>query len=258
MKKTILYIILISIIILITIFISSEGFKENNYYIKNEYINDLKIIHLSDLLIDDDNDFILLEDMIKKINDKNADILIFTGNLINKNLSNNNQKKLINILNKIKIKDFKYYVLGDKDNDISTTILNNCNFINISDNYKYFFNNENNPILISTLDENNNLIYDENNTSFSSVLLLIDNPSKYLNYTFDKYTYIFAGHTLGGEIRIPFYGGIILDKDTKKYNNDYYKNNNKEMYISYGIGKGNTKLRIFNKPSYNVYNFIKK
>ena len=69
---------------------------------------------------------------------------------------------------------------------------------------------------------------------------------------------ILAGHSLGGQIRIPFWGALIKLNGAKKYSDNYYKINDSQMYISYGIGNGNINIRLFNEPSINVYRLIAK
>ena len=63
-----------------------------------------------------------------------------------------------------------------------------------------------------------------------------------------------AGDTLGGEIRIPFTSISIFDNH--KYNKDYYKLKNTELYINNGLGN-NSNIRLFNRPSISLYRLTK-
>ena len=76
------------------------------------------------------------------------------------------------------------------------------------------------------------------------------------NYDVDL---ILAGHSLQGQIKIPFIGGIIKKDGAQTYIGDYYKINKTEMYISGGIGTDNNfNFRFNNKPQINVYRLTSK
>ena len=60
-----------------------------------------------------------------------------------------------------------------------------------------------------------------------------------------------AGDTRGGEIKI--FGEPVLDNH--KYNKDYYKIKNTELYVSNGIGN-DTNIRYFNHPSISLYRLV--
>ena len=66
---------------------------------------------------------------------------------------------------------------------------------------------------------------------------------------------ILAGHSHNGNIRIPFINlPLERKKGAKKYNNEYYKINNTDLYISSGLGTNNkTGIRLFCRPSINLY-----
>ena len=66
---------------------------------------------------------------------------------------------------------------------------------------------------------------------------------------------VLSGHSLGGIIKIPFYGGLIKMDGAKKYINGYYKNNKTALFISNGLGYYKFNFRLFNTPSINVYSF---
>ena len=69
---------------------------------------------------------------------------------------------------------------------------------------------------------------------------------------------ILAGHTHGGQIRLPIIGGIMGVKDGKKYDKDYYKISDSNFYISYGLGTTKYPFRFLNKPSINFYRLYDK
>ena len=68
---------------------------------------------------------------------------------------------------------------------------------------------------------------------------------------------VFAGHSHGGQIRLPIIGALYTPNGAKKHKSDYYEFENTKMYISYGIGTSILKIRLFNQPSINFYRLYK-
>ena len=67
-----------------------------------------------------------------------------------------------------------------------------------------------------------------------------------------------AGHSHNGTVRIPIINTPLLkSKNAIKYNQDYYKINNSELYISSGLGT-ETGIRLFCRPSINFFRLSNK
>ena len=132
-KKTIKIILIVFIIstlfIVYTKIISTSGLKvkEERLELKNipESFNGFKVIQFSDLqygstIFEDD-----MNKIIKKINDRNPDIVVFTGDLIDNEykIKHEETEKLIKNLSNIKASIGKYAVSGDEDSEDFNTIL---------------------------------------------------------------------------------------------------------------------------------------
>ena len=276
MKKRLrLWVKILIIIILLTVitllygfFINSRGFKVNEIPLYEDIpdnYNGLKIVHISDIYYGNDNKT-ELKKIVNRINLIKPDIVVFTGDLLYKDtkVDSNLNKELSRINSNID----KYYITGDNDynNDDITNLLNNSGFINLNDTYNLIYKDKV-PILlagISTSKNKDNILkkleptfeYIDNNDVFS--ILLMHEPNKIKKFDYDKFNLILAGHTLGGVIRIPLIGGIILPKDNYLYGNTHYKKKNTNIYISNGLGNKDTNFRLFNKPSFNFYRIRKK
>ena len=267
--------ILIAIIIIITLilvygfFINSHGFKVNEIPLYEDIpdnYNGLKIVHISDLYYGNNVDDKELKRIVNRINLIKPDIVVFTGDLLYKDTKVDN--KLKKLLSKINTNIDKYYITGDKDynNDEITNLLNNSGFINLNDTYNLIYKDKT-PILIagiSTSKNKDNILkklkttfdYLDRNDVFS--ILLMHEVNKIEKFDYDKFNLILAGHNLGGVVRIPLIGGIILPKDNYLYGNPHYKKKNTDIYISNGLGNKDTNFRLFNKPSFNFYRIRKK
>lgn len=267
--------ILITVIILITIIliygfsINSHGFKVNEislYEDITDNYNGLKIVHISDIYYGNNVNYKELKNIVNRINLINPDIVVFTGDLLYKDTKVD--KKLQTLLSSINTSIDKYYITGDNDykNDDITNLLNNSGFINLNDTYNLIYKDKT-PILIAGISTSKNkenileklkstLEYLDDNDVFS--ILLMHEPNKIEKFDYDKFNLILAGHNLGGIVRIPLIGGIILPKDNYLYGNPHYKKGNTNIYISNGLGNKDTNFRLFNKPSFNFYRIRKK
>ena len=69
----------------------------------------------------------------------------------------------------------------------------------------------------------------------------------YHKYNFDL---VFSGHAHGGQIRLPFIGGLVAPNQWlfPKYDGGLYEEDNTKMIVSRGIGNSILPFRINNNP----------
>ena len=274
-KKTIKWLIIILIIGIsffsYTTYISSVKVKVREYRITDNKIpasfNGTKIIQLSDLHYGTTMFINNLSDIVNKVNVRNPDIVVFTGDLIDNNykLSSNNREKIIKEFQKIKASLGKYAIMGDEDNDEFKTILNQAGFTILNNSYELIYNNDNNPILLvglSSTKKNQNI---ENAYSYFKqevynsniyTITILHEPDTVDDIIGTYPTDLFlAGHSNNGNIRIPFLKYSIFKVDgAKKYDQDFYQINNYKLYISSGLGTTNSSnIRLFCRPSINFF-----
>ena len=150
-----LIITIISIsIILYARYIGTKNIKVNEIkLIENipDEFKGYKIVHISDIQYGKTTLKKELDELKEKINLTKPDIVVLTGDLINKetNLNEDDKQILIDFLNNINaIK--KYVVTGDNDElfDEFDVITKNGGFINLDNNYDKIYNGSNNYIMI--------------------------------------------------------------------------------------------------------------
>lgn len=260
-------ILFLVIIILFLLFLYARYINTSGLVVKetaiideamNEAYNGLKIVQFSDIhygrtTFQDD-----MEKLVQSINELNPDILIFTGDLFDSdNISDEDIKLMSDYLNELQARLFKFAVIGDYDQQYIDTyhlIMNASGFTILDNTSKLVYDNALEPINFVGL------------TSTSDIQSLYDND--YFTITImhqpdmvqdlPNSNIVFAGHSLGGQIKIPFIGGIIKKDGARTYLNDYYKVDGMQLYISNGIGTENFSFRLFNKPSitlYRLYNY---
>jgi len=278
MKKTKLKlkwkIILFIILFIMTLFISmryigTKGLKVREYMVKNENITSslygLKIVHFSDLHYGMSVGNKEVENLTQKINLTKPDIVIFSGDLIDRNTTYTEdvENTLIKHLSKIKSTYGNYYVTGnhDKVNDSYDSLMEKCNFISLDNKYETIYAKDNSTLLLSGIKVDSNLNEEIINTldeEYDYTILVSHYPDyidKVKKYGFDL---VLSGHSHNGQVRIPFVGAFITPDNAKKYYENYYKIDDTELYISGGIGNSVVNLRLFNRPSFNLYRIVDK
>lgn len=233
--------------------------------------NGKKIIHFTDINYGNNIYQEELDNLVNTINERKPDIVIFTGNLIDKNykLSIKEQEKIINSLKKIDTSTGKYAVCGKDDKkELFSTIMNQSDFIILDNTYDLIYN-DNAPILLVGLSSyvNNERNIEEafkyfkeetHNSNIYTISIMSeteDLDDVITNYNPDL---VLAGNSLNGEIVIPGIGGLIKQEGSSKYINPHYKKNGTDIYISGGLVSKTIGFRIFNNPSINFYRLTNK
>ena len=271
--KILFFIIFILIIILLySRFIGTKGLKVKEYKIVNENFTDnfygLKIVHITDLHYGNTTNNSDLKKIVDKVNLIKPDIIVFTGDLLDKDLNNEELEEFKDILNNMKSNIKKYAVNGNHDENFSE-ILKETSFTDLNNNYDSLYNSNNSVILFSGINTNddindaikniNNFLSDEQNTNnIIYKIMLMHEPDKILDFDYNNYDLILAGHSHNGQITIPFIGSLYKPNGSKKYYKEYYELEDTKLYISGGIGTSTLKFRLFNKPSINLYRLTSK
>lgn len=279
LKFLVLLIFIGGIVYLYGTYFETSNFKTRDFKIESEKITDnfegFTITHLSDLHYGKYLNQKDLKKIIRLINSTNPDIVVITGDILDKNIkmTTNKSAELIEELSKIKAESGKYVINGDEDYkfDEWDNIINNSNFINLNNSYDTVYNHTGEAILIagvSTFKDKESISNklqkaDEYLSSFEKNgpvynVLLMHEPDYIDDLKDNKYDLVLAGHSLAGQIRLPWVGGLIKKDGATKYTDEHYKIKNSELYISNGLGESSINFRLFNSPSFNVYRLVKK
>lgn len=270
MKKILYIIILILTLILLTLvysrFIGTIGLITNEIplttnNIKNSY-NGLKIVHFSDIHYKKIITNKRVKQLINEINKIKPDIVLFTGDLLDKHYDLNNKdiNFLIKELSKINSTYGNYAIIGDNDKEIDElkNIYIQSNFILLNNEETIIYNSNNDKLSLIGI---NSLSYNKENIKKllektdkdSYKIILIHEPDYIKDFTNKNIDLILSGHSINGSINIPLIKNVLLPKGAKNYYNPHYIINNTNIYISNGIGVNNINFRLFNHPSINFY-----
>lgn len=271
-----LSIFLFLIIVVVTIFLYAKyrgikGLIVKEYRVESEILTSnfsgLKIVHFSDLLYKSTVDKDDVKNLVKRINELKPDIVVFTGDLINKNakITNEDIEFLETELESISVKIGKYAIYGDEDYSVESykTIMEKGKFKILNNSYDEIFYKNNDSMFIvglpSSLKEEVKLeeafaFYKEDEKRKFIIVLVHDGKTiKFLDESTYEVDLVLGGHSLNGSAVIPYYGGVFIDDGSYKYYQEHYSKGITDIYISSGIGTNKYPYRIFNKPSFNLY-----
>lgn len=287
-KKPFIKKFIIFLLILITIFsstllysryIGTSGIFINEYKVVNKNLSNdfygLKIVHISDLHYGRTINKKELNELVKKINLTKPDIVVLTGDLIDKdtNLTDKDIKIISDAFNKIDVTIGKYAIKGNHDYKFKKwdILIENSGFVNLNDKYELIFANENDYILLSGMSTNiyGDLKVNDKSKIFEEYInsseikpnysiLLMHEPDFVDNFDYNNFNLILAGHSHNGQVRLPIIGAIIKPNYGKKYYDHYYKLKNTDLYVSSGLGVSEVNFRLFNRPTFNLYRLTNK
>jgi len=227
--------------------------------------NGFKIIHISDLhnkSFGKDQ-----EKLLKKIKEEAPDIIVITGDLIDRR-KYNLEVALTFVRGAVDISPV-YYVSGNheawsaqyekiKDELVSLNV-------EVLDDEKLSINKENSFIDIiglkdpdfntsSYLEGNDTLALEKNLRDLSNEdnfqILLSHRPELFNLYAEEKIDLIFSGHAHGGQFRLPFIGGVIAPDQGlfPEYTSGLYAKDKSTLIVSRGLGNSIIPIRFFNQP----------
>lgn len=207
------------------------------------------------------------EKLIEAVKRNNADIIVLTGDLVDRKTSN--YSNVFSLVEKLKeINRHIYFVTGNHEweNKYTEEILDGLSKRGVT-----ILNNKNTQITIGTTTinlvgidnqptnhENINLAFDGVSHEFYTVLLF-HSPTVVEEYQDIQANLILSGHTHGGQVRVPLIGALIapdqgffpeLDKGIFEISSKRY------LYIDSGLGTSVLPIRFWNQSQISLVNVV--
>ncbi len=266
------YIIFVSIIILLVCFL----YFQNNSIVISKYnvessklpkdFNNFKIVQISDLhnkVFYKDNNI-----LVKKIKSQKPDIIVITGDLVDRRKYN--EENALSFIDKISPIAPIYYVNGNHEawsgkfeslekklKDKGVIVLRNESLYYEKDKEKLLIIGVDDPAFNTTSHSEDYMnegimkkeLFNVNNKD-SFRILLSHRPELFELYVHNNIDLAFTGHAHGGQVILPFIGGIVSPNQGfwPKYYKGMYEKNNTVMVVSRGLGNSIIPQRIFNRP----------
>ena len=208
----------------------------------------LKIAQISDIHYGTSIKEINLKMIVKRLNELKPDFVVFTGDLIDTSTNHTEKVKseLTYYLGSIEAKT-KLAIKGDNDAEDFNDLMTNSGFTYLNDEVSSIYSNASEIITFLGIDKDYTLESD------TYKIALIHEPDKVDKILDNNYNLVLAGHSHGGEIRLPLLGGLVNYKGATKYKKDEYLLNNTHLYITEGLGTSGINLRLGTTPTINLY-----
>ena len=263
MKKYIYFALVFILLLTVYLIIENKRIRIAHYHFLDDRLKkDIRIAVLSDVHNDTfgkDN-----KDLIEKVKQSKPDMIFLTGDLIDKRRTDMDVSiKLVEQL--VAIADC-YYIAGNHESviadydyfqkkleEIGVNVINDAaisvgkiNIYGIKD-YNFFKQpKEKNEEIISQQLAGLEVEKKEDEIN----ILLVHRPHYFDIYCQYQFDYIFAGHVHGGQMRLPFVGGVYGPNQGlfPKYDCGLYQKDKTKMIISAGLGNSLFPLRIFDNP----------
>lgn len=230
-----------------------------------ENFHGIKIVQFTDLHYGTTIKTNELKKIVNKINETKPDLIVFTGDLIDKHYSITEKEKeeIKELLKQMNAKLGKYAVQGNHDKKHFNNIMKDTDFIVLDNSYDLIYNDNHIPILITgigssqlkntNIDKAFNYFKEETSNQDIFVISLLHEPDS-IDTILEKYEVdlALAGHSHNGQVRLPFTPALVKVLGAKKYYEAKYTIGDTNLFISGGIGTSNYPFRLFNHPSINL------
>lgn len=243
----------------------NQHIQVNEFTIKNEQLPDdftgYKIAHISDLHnaeFGENN-----EKLLSTIKEEKPDIIVITGDIVDSRHTDvqiardfiNNASQIAPV----------YYVTGNHESRVGTG--NQIESVQLNENINILHNRDillekgESKIQIIGVDDPDYALVDDSFAYMNNELekyrdneyfkvLLSHRPEIFNVYAENDMDIVFSGHAHGGQVRLPFIGGVIAPHQGlfPEYDSGLYTSGNTNMIVSRGIGDSILPLRINNPP----------
>jgi len=269
MKKKSYLIVLIILVCLVGVYLymQNTSLQTVSYQIKTNTIpqnfHNYKIIQISDY--HNEKSKKLNHTLIKQIKKEKPDMIVITGDLVD------SRRTDIDVSMKFiqSLKDIApiYYVTGNHESRLSDYEVLEENLkkegVHVCRNQSYIIDKEGQSIQLMGIDdpqmahemgvEDSTIIdtqIDNSRKENIFTILLSHRPEVFDTYVENKIDLVLTGHAHGGQIRIPFIGGIVAPHQGlfPQYDSGLYQQEKTHMIVSRGIGNSIFPLRVNNQP----------
>lgn len=270
MKKIISVVVVLMVVLLYFLYISYYHIDVTDYVIEDHKIkNEMNIVMIADV---HDTHCKVKDKVVEKIKELNPNLILCVGDIIDKNSKNDEEVlKFLDQLTDIsdvymslgnqeldfykgkekdlkKITDAGVHLLEEEYQDLEV----HGNSIRLGGMYAYAFNTYSGKIDEESIDKNTYQFLKNMENTDSYKIMMAHRPDSFIfgeakNWNFDL---ILSGHVHGGQVIVPFIGGLYAPDQGlfPKYDYGMFPLKDASMILTRGISSGHEKLPRLNNP----------
>ncbi|MFJ5624821.1 metallophosphoesterase [Peribacillus loiseleuriae] len=239
----------------------------NSYDLNKDKGESVKVVQISDIQVSESYTIEELNGLVEKVNKLSPDIIVFTGDLFENFSAFQPIQEVTESLSKLKATYGKYAIWGNRDygggavriyEDVLTnsgfTLLKNSGVNVTVSNGKKLFIGGLDDALLGNPDIDRMLAKMANDCDYEIVLMHEPDMADLLKDT--SVDLLLAGHSHGGQVKIPFIKTMSTAL-AEKYSDGFYtlnKSNGMQLYVNTGIGTSRIPVRFMVPPEISVFN----
>ncbi|MFB4169503.1 metallophosphoesterase [Virgibacillus sp. JSM 102003] len=229
-----------------------------------ESFNNFKIVQFSDTHIGYHYSLEQFTELVSTINAQKPDIIVFTGDLVDKPHMYNWDSELIKTLRKLKANHGKYWIYGNHDHggygtDIVKNVMDKAEFQLLKNSYTSI-NLNNEKIALAGIDDvmlgSPDLEKTLTNSDPNLFTILLAHEPDFADTTVHFPVDVqLSGHSHGGQVRLPFIGHLYTPMYAEKYvqGKHMLQNGKLTLYVSRGLGTTRLPYRFLCKPEIHTF-----
>jgi uncharacterized protein len=231
--------------------------------------NGFKIIQFSDTHIGFHYTLEQFQDLAEKINSLQPDLLVFTGDLVDRPNQYNWTPKLTEILANLQAPKGKFWIYGNHDHggygtEVIQSVMGQANFKLLKNSHQAIEQDVDRIILIGIDDVmlgSPNLTKALENTNPDLFTILLAHEPDFADIAQKHPIDVqLSGHSHGGQVRLPFVGHLYTPIYAEKYVDGKYafESSKMNLYVSRGIGTTRLPYRFLCKPEITLFTLKSK
>ncbi|MCJ2145400.1 MULTISPECIES: metallophosphoesterase [Bacillus] len=214
--------------------------------------------HLSEYFTADE-----LSNVVSQVNALSPDLIVFSGDLIDKPHRYREHERAVNALKKLAAPYGKLAIFGNHDHGgygtkVYQTLMASAGFRVLRNDFMKLELIDGSVIEIASLDDlmlgrpdYEGILSKLSEKAFS--ILLVHEPDAALTAKQYPVNLQISGHTHGGQIQIPVFGPLITPPYGEIYTEGMYETAGLKIYVNRGIGTTRLPLRFLSKPEITVF-----
>lgn len=219
-----------------------------------------RIVHVSDLHLDDLTEARYLDEIVGTINDQGADLVAFTGDFVT--FSPGRQAgRLSETLGRLEARDGTVAVLGNHDHQTDPAAIEDALLAGgatVLRNGVRSLTRDGAALHVCGLDDawmgdpDLAAILENLPDAGASVLLVHEPDFADVSSPTGRFDLQLSGHSHGGQVRLPFVGAPVLPEYARRYPSGLYGVGNMLLYTNRGLGMLPPRFRLLCRPEITV------